>query len=38
MNADTNRFTELSDWLVNAFNGEWLKTEDPKPMAKIEGV
>ena len=24
---------ELRDWLVNAFNGEWLKTENPKPIA-----
>ena len=24
---------ELSDWLVNAFNGEWLRTEEPKPIA-----
>lgn len=23
---------ELRDWLVNAFNGEWLKTSDPKPI------
>ncbi|KAH9825691.1 putative dipeptidyl-aminopeptidase B [Teratosphaeria destructans] len=24
-------YEKLSDWLVNAFNGEWLKTDDPKP-------
>lgn len=23
---------ELSDWLVNAFNGEWLKTDRPEPV------
>jgi hypothetical protein len=23
---------ELSDWLVNAFNGEWLRTDKPVPM------
>jgi dipeptidyl aminopeptidase len=23
---------ELTNWLVNAFNGEWLKTENPKPL------
>jgi dipeptidyl aminopeptidase len=22
---------ELRDWLVNAFNGEWLRTDDPQP-------
>jgi len=24
-------YGKLRDWLVNAFNGEWLRTEDPKP-------
>jgi hypothetical protein len=23
---------ELTNWLINAFNGEWLKTEHPKPV------
>lgn len=22
----------LNNWLINAFNGEWLKTEDPVPI------
>jgi hypothetical protein len=25
--------TELSDWLVNAFNGEWLRMDKPTPNA-----
>lgn len=28
----TNFIAELSDWLVNAFNGEWLRTDAPKPL------
>lgn len=28
---------ELNNWLINAFNGEWLKTEDPIPLAQIDG-
>jgi hypothetical protein len=28
---------ELSSWLINAFNGEWLKIEDAVPKAQIEG-
>ena len=28
--------TELSEWLVNAFNGEWLRIEDPVPMAGVD--
>lgn len=24
-------YDRLSRWLVNAFNGEWYRTEDPKP-------
>lgn len=23
---------ELRDWLVNAFNGEWLRIDNPQPM------
>jgi hypothetical protein len=23
---------ELTNWLINAFNGEWLKIADPKPI------
>lgn len=25
---------ELSNWLINAFNGEWYKTEDPVPVPR----
>lgn len=32
--ADTR--IELSTWLVNAFNGEWLRTEDPVPLKSVE--
>nr|POF26376.1 putative dipeptidyl-aminopeptidase b [Quercus suber] len=28
-------YNKLSDWLVNAFNGEWLRTEDPKPLSPV---
>ena len=28
----TNDDPELSNWLVNAFNGEWLRTEHPTPV------
>lgn len=31
-NANTMVYRRLSDWLVNAFNGEWLRTEDPVPV------
>lgn len=24
--------TGLNNWLINAFNGEWLKTEHPVPI------
>lgn len=27
-------FLELNNWLINAFNGEWLKTAHPKPNSK----
>jgi dipeptidyl aminopeptidase len=30
----TNRLTELNNWLINAFNGEWLKVSHPKPIGK----
>jgi dipeptidyl aminopeptidase B len=26
--------TELSNWLINAFNGEWLKIANAKPVAE----
>ncbi|KAM0715152.1 hypothetical protein Q7P37_009617 [Cladosporium fusiforme] len=38
-NANRIVYEKLSDWLVNAFNGEWLRTDSPKPLAlgdKIE--
>lgn len=25
---------ELNNWLINAFNGEWLKISHPKPNGK----
>lgn len=28
----TMYLAELNNWLINAFNGEWLKITDPKPM------
>lgn len=31
-------FTELRDWLINAFNGEWLRTESPMPKALIDAT
>lgn len=29
-------FTELNNWLINAFNGEWLRADNPVPLAQIE--
>ena len=29
--ANSIVYHKLSDWLVNAFNGEWLRTDEPKP-------
>lgn len=29
-------YEKLRDWLVNAFNGEWLRTEDPRPLGQFE--
>lgn len=28
--------TELTNWLINAFNGEWLKIANVKPIANVE--
>lgn len=28
---------KLSNWLVNAFNGEWLKTDHPRPLIELDG-
>ena len=30
-----DRGTGLSSWLVNAFNGEWLRTENAVPIANV---
>lgn len=26
----------LNNWLVNAFNGEWLRTEDAVPLRSVD--
>lgn len=31
-NANHIVYDKLSTWLINAFNGEWYRTEDPKPL------
>ncbi|KAL1651340.1 hypothetical protein SLS58_000679 [Diplodia intermedia] len=31
-NANKIVYDKLSTWLINAFNGEWLRTEDPAPI------
>ncbi|KAI5370541.1 putative peptidase S9, prolyl oligopeptidase, catalytic domain, dipeptidylpeptidase IV [Septoria linicola] len=31
-NANTVVYEKLRDWLINAFNGEWLRTDDPTPI------
>lgn len=31
-NANRIVYDKLSTWLINAFNGEWLRTEDPWPI------
>lgn len=28
---------ELKNWLVNAFNGEWLRIDNAVPKAQVEG-
>ena len=28
----TNVGLELSNWIINAFNGEWLKVDNPVPV------
>ncbi|WPG97387.1 putative dipeptidyl-aminopeptidase B [Acrodontium crateriforme] len=37
-NGNRMVYNRLSDWLVNAFNGEWLRTEDPRPMGQFDGL
>jgi hypothetical protein len=27
---------ELSEWLINAFNGEWLRIANPKPLIDLD--
>ena len=34
--ACTNNMTELNNWLINAFNGEWLKIAGAKPIGHFE--
>ncbi|KJZ73032.1 Putative dipeptidyl-aminopeptidase B [Hirsutella minnesotensis 3608] len=31
-NANRMVYNKLNNWLINAFNGEWLKIKDPKPI------
>ncbi|KAF2756708.1 putative dipeptidyl-aminopeptidase B [Pseudovirgaria hyperparasitica] len=35
-NANRMVYDKLSNWLVNAFNGEWLKVDQPVPKAQID--
>ena len=37
-NANAMVYKKLSDWLVNAFNGEWLRTENPVPSRVVDVV
>ena len=32
---DVDSVTGLNNWLINAFNGEWLRTEDAIPVERI---
>ncbi|KAG8530805.1 uncharacterized protein KY384_004162 [Bacidia gigantensis] len=34
-NANKMVYDRLNNWLINAFNGEWLRTEDAVPVEKI---
>ncbi|KAF1968993.1 putative dipeptidyl-aminopeptidase B [Bimuria novae-zelandiae CBS 107.79] len=36
-NANRIVYDKLSSWLVNAFNGEWLRIKDAVPKAQVEG-
>jgi hypothetical protein len=29
---ESNPVVELNNWLINAFNGEWLRTANAKPL------
>ncbi|KAL1302456.1 hypothetical protein AAFC00_002848 [Neodothiora populina] len=35
-NANRVVYEKLTSWLVNAFNGEWLKTDHPQPLAQVD--
>ncbi|KAI9759151.1 MAG: hypothetical protein M4579_002524 [Chaenotheca gracillima] len=37
-NANRMVYDRLSNWLVNAFNGEWLRTENAVPMINIDAL
>ncbi|QDS68144.1 hypothetical protein FKW77_010311 [Venturia effusa] len=37
-NANKIVYDKLTSWLVNAFNGEWLKTDHPKPLIELDGA
>jgi len=31
-------YEKLRDWLINAFNGEWLRTDNPRPLGQFDGL
>jgi dipeptidyl aminopeptidase B len=35
-NANNMVYGRLSNWLINAFNGEWLKVDDARPLKDID--
>ncbi|KAI9710675.1 MAG: hypothetical protein M1820_002508 [Bogoriella megaspora] len=35
-NANKMVYDRLNNWLINAFNGEWLRTESPTPKVSID--
>ncbi|KAK5001678.1 hypothetical protein LTR28_012377 [Elasticomyces elasticus] len=37
-NANRIVYEKLSNWLINAFNGEWLRTADAEPLPQIDGI
>ncbi|KAI9857329.1 MAG: hypothetical protein M1824_004879 [Vezdaea acicularis] len=37
-NANRMVYDRLKDWLVNAFNGEWLRIEEPVPNVRARGL
>lgn len=34
--VDADGQTGLNNWLINAFNGEWLRTEDAVPLRSVD--